>query len=734
MTSKEIQNSPFYAVEVGSTITDAHSGFGATIIKSPITKFIEDSHQSTHMTGESSYVYSDSLNQGSLAVSGSYGVSGVSKLEAGLAAYAGKSSASSNKNIALEYYIQILSGIEYINFTDLTVMDLVNSLMEGPKKKLLVCLDYFTQIQTIIKDEDIDLLKVITGDVVHPTIINLMEQWYKSINSFHRDYGNGLVAGVIWGGIGEVKLNIENAASESKWKYGASGKFSYASINKSLTIAAAYDGANSNRNSNVTVHVSTEAIGDVVTKQVTAWADLVNHKAFNEICNISLLNSAPPFDKKPDIPTVPDFVKPNKEKSVTDLFEKIGDLKSLEAYAKAQAYEKAKKDNPDLTLEEFLKKADQKTDTAEIDVLQNKIENNAIDTSIPPKNVQTKVRNDATLENMGQQRLEKAVNGLSVLGTWIINWSDLFPWLATGYNNEINQNDNISLIIQKQVMMQDLIALRNLYLLFANSAIKDSRALDIQDFDVLSKSFADAIIELQKNFEKDNAIDLAKEKLNRESLPIYEYWNQNYFLRSAELGFGISIKDERAPLSTITEAEDVDKEFLKLIYPTYSCMIKEPKDYSSFHKSITGIPLITPKKEVYLLGQNNMFLAGVKKKEQEVIFSRDISIALKLEVDKDRKKLYHSAHDINLYPIQFKHAENLKWNGRIISNNVSANKDILKKINALKADLAKQRNYSFSSDFFTQSFDWTPETCYSLQSLRTQYFGLIPPIGNIFKS
>lgn len=733
MKLEEIKNSPFYAVEVGATITDAHTGFGATVIKSPITKFIEDCHQTTHMTGESSYVYSDNLNQGSLAIAGSYGVSGVSKLEAGLTVYAGKSSASSSKNIALEYYLQILSGIEYINFTDLSVMDLVNSLMEGPKNKLLLCLDYFTKIQTIIRDEQIDLLKVIAGDLVHPTIINLMEQWYKSINSFHRDYGNGMVAGVIWGGIGEVKLNIESAASESKWKYGASGKFSYASINKSLTIAAAYDGANSNRNSKVNVKVSTEAIGEVVTKQVTAWADMVNKKAFEEICNISLLNSAPPFDKKPDIPAVPDFIKPNKEKSVTDLFEKIGDLKSLEAYAKAQAYEKAKKDNPDLTLEEFLKNADQKTDTGKIENLENKIKSNAIDTLKEAENTQAKIKNDVALENIEHKRLEKAANGLSVLGTWIINWSDLFPWLATGYNNEINENDNISLIIQKQVMLQDLIALRNLYLLFANSAIKDSSTLGIEDFQVLSKSFSDAITELQQNFEKDDVIKMAKDKLNRESLPIYEYWNENYFLRSAELGFGISIENKLAPLSSISEVEDMDKYFLKLIYPTYACIIKEPKDYSSFHKSITGIPLITPGKKVYLMGQNNMFLSGIKK-ENQVIFSRDIAMALEFKTDKVNKKLYYDELNINLYPIQFKHAEGLEWNGRIISNNVAANKDILRKINALKNDLAKQRNYSYSSDFFTQSFDWTPETCYSLQSLRTQYFGLIPSIGNIFKS
>lgn len=730
MNVKNIQNSPFYAVEVGSTIVNGQHGFSASILNTPITKFNMDVEQSVHMSGESSYIYADQLNQGSIGVSGSYGTSGVSKFEAGISAYAGKSTASTTKSIDLDYYIQILSGVEYINFPDLNVMDIVNSLMSGPKKMLLDSLSAYTEVQEYVRENQIDLLKALAEIKKFPKLEELFTNWLKSVNTFHKNYGDGVVVGIIWGGIGQVKLKIESNSSENKWKYGGASKFSYAGVDKSVSIAAAYDGANSNRNSKVNTTLSSYAIGEVVQEQVNKWTAQLSNKAFDEICNISLLNSAPPLDKKPDIPAIPEFIKPQKEKKVTDLFDKIGSLDNLEAYAKAAAYEEKKKNGDATTLEEFLKKTSEPANIDNIKRVKNSAENNDINTQHTTPTTKKATDNKA-LNNPSENQIKKA-NGLSVLGTWIVNWADLFPWLATGYYNQIDDISDINHTLQKQVMLQDFIALRNLYRLFSNSGI-NAADVGIINFEILSKRFDDALEYLTSNFDHDDATELSLNHLDKDAKAIYTYWNENSFLRFAELGLGISLNNKFAIAKTIEKVDKVNDKHLNLIYRTYKCEINNPSDYSLFKDSITGIPLITPKGKVYLIGQNNMFLSAVTK--DSGTFTRDASKALVFVANKEGRLLKNNGSQteaVYLYPIQFQHAKNLNWSGRIISNNIASNKQIMDKIGLLKNELSRLNTYSFSSDFFTKGSSWSPETCYSPQSLKTQYYGLIPSVGNIF--
>lgn len=54
------------------------------------------------MRGEVSLVYTKALNQASASFAGSYGVSGVAKLSAAVSAYAGFSSAASDKSVNID--------------------------------------------------------------------------------------------------------------------------------------------------------------------------------------------------------------------------------------------------------------------------------------------------------------------------------------------------------------------------------------------------------------------------------------------------------------------------------------------------------------------------------------------------------------------------------------------------------------------------------------------------------
>lgn len=58
-----------------------------------------------------------------------------------------------------------------------------------------------------------------------------------------------------------------------------------------------------------------------------------------------------------------EFVKPKTGKDIAGKVGEIKDLKGLEALAKASAYDGAKKRDPSLTLEEFLRRANDPSNT-----------------------------------------------------------------------------------------------------------------------------------------------------------------------------------------------------------------------------------------------------------------------------------------------------------------------------------------------------------------------------------
>ena len=81
-----------------------------------------------------------------MGVSGSYGISGLASVNAGLSVYAGNSAAELTKKVAVNYNVQMLSGVEYVNFNDLKAEDLINSLQENPKQMALDTLDKYNEL------------------------------------------------------------------------------------------------------------------------------------------------------------------------------------------------------------------------------------------------------------------------------------------------------------------------------------------------------------------------------------------------------------------------------------------------------------------------------------------------------------------------------------------------------------------------------------------------------------
>src|SRR5688572_24368250 len=73
-------NNPLYGLIIGSVFDGLTGKASASVIAGSITNMISQLSGQYTMTGNSQFVYSDTMNQGSLGVSGSYGIDGASKL------------------------------------------------------------------------------------------------------------------------------------------------------------------------------------------------------------------------------------------------------------------------------------------------------------------------------------------------------------------------------------------------------------------------------------------------------------------------------------------------------------------------------------------------------------------------------------------------------------------------------------------------------------------------------
>lgn len=713
---------PFYAVEVGSVIKGNTGRFMPTIIKEPITRMIPDKEVKQTMTGGSSYVYTDSLNQGSVGVSGSYGISGLASLNAGLSVYAGNSVAELTKKVAINYNVQMLSGVEYINFNDLKAEDLINSLQENPKQMALVTLDKYNALMKLVGDRD--LLVLLQKPKEHPEVVALVNEWVKSVQLFFREHGDGIVIGVIWGGMGTVSLEMFSSSGESSWKYGSRGNFTYSGIGKAVTIEATYDGSNSKRESKVDVKTSSWSSGSCVQAQVTKWSEVVEGKAFNEICSISLLEKAPQVSTVKDPPKIPDFKTPPKDPKVTDKIKEITSLDSLAAFAKASAYEKAKETEKDLTLDEFLTRSGQKANPQEVIDLKKEVDANNLDV------LDKSEKRKASLvhpEQKGWQAPEavKKDDSYTVLGVWISNWPDIFPWMATGYLNAIDDVSSTQELLKKQCMIQDFLTLGKTYYMLEASGISNTD-FKMSPFPQIADSFSQQAGYIRDHFDDEDVVSAAYSLLSLDARKIYDKWNSVKFLRSAELGLGVLYQGKKSIADTIIKTDRVSS-YTRVWYKMDDCSFL-PNNYSAFRSFLKVFPFITPSGDIYAFGPSQMLLNQIN--DEGAIFSKSPLLSAKLEVDMNNRVL--KAGEMVLYPVRFNAAKDISssWQGQSISTNVAAIKNINEHLETAIKGMKGLNVYSFSSSSWNPS--WNPEDYYSLASVKQQYVGIVEELQNIF--
>jgi hypothetical protein len=730
MSNFELKN-PLYAVTIGSHIKAGENSFETSPIDANISAMISQVETQKSMSGTSSYVYSERMNQGSFGLSGSYGVSGISKFKSSVSAYVGNAAANSSKSVEVNYNAISVCGVEYIDLEKLTVTDFMSSLNLGCQQAALKALDSYNAVNTECEKLGITLYEALTSDKEkYPTIHTLLEKWIVASNCFVHHYGDGMVVGITWGAFGGVKMLMTATSHDESWKYGGQADFSYAGVGESVTVKATYDGSQSQGNAEVDVDSTSYVSGEALSNQIDEWLKEIPGQSLKELANVKVMDKAPNMTITSGAPTIPEFEKPKTNETVASKIGQIENIEGLETYAKAKAYDEAKKDNPDLTLEGFLQQANQPANIEGLKEAEKNIEQNDINalTNIDLfKDEKKHIVEEKLVQSVAMQKMAAAdTKGDYVpLGVWVSNWSDLLPWLAQGYYNSIDNIDTNS-TIQTRVMLQDFQSLSRLYYIANASGVIQIKRKDLSQPAIttldLALNFANLATEIQACNGTQEALENICGSLGDEAKLIYKYWNDNTFLRNAELGLGF-LSHKRTIDSMKDEGDDSRK-----VYTLKSCSFTK-SNYTAFSQSYKVLPLLTPDQEIWAFGPEAGILSSAY--ETEAVFSKPSRVKfISFIPDKKNGTLNSDDGHIVLYPIPFNAAKGIEWKGMSSSTNIGADQDLKDSLNKLQRGLEKLNAWTYSSQNWP--IDWNTDSAYQQKSVKKQYLGLIDEIPNIF--
>jgi len=717
---------PLYGVEVGSTIDATTGKFSTTVVKEPINAMIKQEESTKSMSGESSYVYSDQMNQGSFGLSGSYGISGVSKLKSSMSSYVGNSSAVSSKSVAVNYNAFSLGGVEYIDFEQLTASELIAGLSKGCQQSIVSVLDAYNLVVKKASDLGVDLLIALeSNDPKYDEIKSLVSDWVSISEKFTTNYGNGLVVGVAWGAFGGVNMVMTAEGQADSWKYGGQADFSYAGLTKSVAVKATYDGSQSSSTSKVSVECSSYVSGKALAPQISEWFKVVADKGFAQLADVKVMDKAPDMQITKGAPDIPEFEKPKPSASIAGKVGEIKDLKGLEALAKASAYDEAKKKNPDLSLEKFLKDAEEPANVEALEKFRQAVSENDINALIFDDNdlvQKSSAKIDAA--QVEDKASKSDSNDYVPLGVWISNWPDIFPWMAQGYYNSINNIEG-EVAVRRRVMLQDYQALSRLYYIANSAGITEFKRLDTSLPKVstlsIAEAFANAAALMQKDLENSYKIKEIYNNLGESAKNIYSLWNAVSFLRGCELGLGF-IMDGKS-INCAIAGGNSDRQAYSLKSIEFS-----GQNYTTFSQSYKVLPLITPDGDIWAFGPEQGGLSSAYS--SEIVFTKPGRTKyFKFEFDKESKVLSNSDHGIKLYPIPFSAAADIQWKGMSVSTNIGSVTDFNDSLEQLNKQLNRLDAWSFSSSNWDE--DWNGENAYRQKNIIKQFVGLIGEISNI---
>ena len=194
---------------------------------------------------------------------------------------------------------------------------------------------------------------------------------------------------------------------------------------------------------------------------------------------------------------------------------------------------------------------------------------------------------------------EANANGYVPLGVWISNWPDLFPWMAQGYYNNIDNIEGEN-AVRERVMLQDYQTLSRLYYIANSSGITEfkrkaedpSRPLPPSVTSLsIADAFANAAGKMQESQGDLRRIREIYKGLGEAAQHIYVLWNKIAFLRNCELGLGL-IKNSKS-IGDPIENKDKNNDHTRQAYSLGTCGF-DGRNYTVFSRFNKVLPLITP--------------------------------------------------------------------------------------------------------------------------------------------
>lgn len=730
MSDEQKSNYPIMYGRVGSIVKKGKI-MVADVLQDGVTKFKSGGEGKTFMSGRSNYVQSKEMNKGSFGVSGSYGISGISKVEASVGGYAGKAIAIGAQSMTVYYNAYLSSGIEYLDVNNLNIIDLINSMTKNPKAKMLEIINNFNDVMNQINGQDLENLD-----------ISVFEKWMKSVDEFKEHYGESLVVAVHWGAFGSVKMTMSNTDSAQQTNYGAEGNFSYSNVVASVSVKGSYDGNNSNTNAGVKVDVHGSFKGSSISTIIDGWVAKAQGKSFDELANVKMLAEVPPL-KVPAgiIPKVPPFVEPIEtpaevdgkmvDKPVTESIKKVKDLEGLKSFSLSSLFGKLKKKiDPAIgTIGDLIKSVGKSVNTTSLD---NLLENGQ---EIKLDNLIESSESQAATSEPNQSVIKESSHDAEFvpLGLLTCGWTEFFPWLATGFDNRLEDLKNAQELLNWRSMIQDCISLSSTY-----QRVEDLK-YEARMMKQIKESFATAAEKLQNKesfISYKESMSAAFDGLTPKAKLIYKVWLNNPILRKGELGFGIVAKNVAGTKYIYSSLDvlhwDKDNKWDRIDFDQAN-----PSVFSSFVKFY---PVILPNEKIYAFSFVKGFVYSTRVSQGNTERVMDLyqlgkdplGGAIRLTefvVDKPGKCLKPigiGSEKISLYPIPFKAAEGITWKGSAAgASTITSFSDLSENIESLKRQLSSLNNFSLSSNNF-ENISWRPDIGLSDLNVKTQYVGIIP--------
>ncbi len=749
-----LSNYPLGGVTIGSTLLSDTSGFSASVTQEGITKMQLLSTGKHTMSGKSHFAYSDEMNQGSASMAGTYGMSAAAKLEGSISGYLSNTEAGSEKVVKVNYNAIETVGVEYIDLTNFSVAELMESLSSTPKTKLMESLTKYLELRKAIEESETTPIDAMKAD--NTDLVILIDEWLKANDQFLSVAGQGIVVGVLWGGACSVSLELKSKKNNQDWKYGSEANFSYAAPGKGVTVKATYDGSNSSVDNGVDVEVTAEYYGAIMQELATKWEDQFNGKSYEELADVNVISKSPPLNTRaaPDLPPV---VKPVPSEGIITKIGEIKNITGLEAYSRAAAFKLAQKIDPELDLITFLNGMDKDVDIQGLTNLIENVGNNAVDTDTKAPTEALITENSVgvgkSLQNADGKFSSGQGSDYAPIGAWVANWTDLFPWLATGFDNNITDLGGPYPRIQLRTMIQDLQTLTRLYQGLDQAGVEfegDSSPIDI------ARVFSAASTKLSKNIGNSRVEDImeimkeVRDGFGPAARIIYTIWNENGFLRDAELGLGV-LRTTAKGNQSITGCKWVGKNVCAIW--NGNAYMPGTDDYQYFSQSLGTYPVITPKGEILLFVVSDPvpstagifleatgFLCEGGYITQYPMASIKGNWVERFYPDTENRILSNESKDIRLYPIPYSAAlGNDDWKGASMTTGIGSFSELRKQLNSLERQLTPTDpekpipSWGLSSTYWGD-VGWSETgNVYSLVTLPVTYSGMVEePLNNIF--